>query len=161
LETINPTPHGVVERAREDLMDFEDGLGVEATAADMVAIGRECGVEPFDVVWPKVPKRDAADAGDDVQPDVAVIAGPGGWPQPSLVGREPSLGQVDADGEAGATRRTIAQPVVGEAMGEFFGKLAIGARGVSATALAAGDRVEAFVDDGVVLVPLADDVALH
>ncbi len=113
-------------------MDLEDGLAVEATATGVVAVGRERGVEPFDMVRPKVSKRDAADAGDDVQPDVAVIAGPGGWPQPSLVGREPSLGQVDADSETGAARRTIAQPVVGQAMGEFLGKLVDrGQRGAS------------------------------
>jgi len=113
------------------------------------------------VVRPEGSKRDPADAGDDVQSDVAVIAGPGGRPQPGLVGREPSLGHVNADGEAGAARRTVTQPVVGEAMGECIGLLPIGARWVPASMLAAGDRVEAFVDDGVALVALADDVALH
>ncbi|MCA1702168.1 MAG: hypothetical protein LC808_02420 [Actinobacteria bacterium] len=66
-------------------------------------------------------KRDPADAGDDVQPDVAVIASPSGGSQPGLVGGEPSLGQVDADGEAGAARRTVTKPVVGEAMGKCIG----------------------------------------
>jgi len=96
-----------------------------------------------------------------VQPDVAVIASPGGGPKPGLVGREPSLGQVDADGEAGAARRTVTKPVVGEAMSKCIGTLAIGARWVPASMRAAGDRVETLVDDGVVLVALADDVALH
>lgn len=82
-----PTAHSVVERPPQDLVDLEDGLGVEATATDMVAIGRERGVEPFDVVRPKMSKRDPADAGDDVESDVAVIAGPGGRPQPGLVGQ--------------------------------------------------------------------------
>lgn len=95
-----------------------------------------------------------------MQPDVSVIAGPGRRPQPSLVGREPPLGQVDADGEAGAARRTVT-PVIGQATGESLGKLTIGASGVPASSLASGDRVKAFVDDGVVLVALADDIALH
>ena len=86
---------------------------------------------------------DPADAGNDVESDVAVIASPGGGPQPGLVGWEPSLGQIDADGEAGAAPRTVTQPVVGEAMGECIGLRPIGSRRVPASAFAAGDGVEA------------------
>lgn len=44
-----PTAHGVIERPAEHLVDLEDGLGVEAAGADVVAVRRERGVEPFDV----------------------------------------------------------------------------------------------------------------
>ena len=49
----------------------------------------------------------------------------------------------------------------GELCGETFGLGSVGARGVPGAALPTGDGVETFVDDGVVAVSLADDVAVH
>jgi hypothetical protein len=71
------------------------------------------------------------------------------------------LRQVDTHGEAGAARRPVGHPVRGEAPDELFGFGSVWAGGVPTAPFTAGDRVEPFVDDGVVLVALTDDVALH
>jgi hypothetical protein len=49
----------------------------------------------------------------------------------------------------------------GESGDERFGFGTVGSGGMPAAAFLAGYRVEAFVDDGVVAVPLAGDVSLH
>lgn len=142
-------------------MDLEDGLGVEAAGADGPTVGEELGVETFEVLDAEMAERDAADLGNDVQDDVAPVGIPGTDAQRQLLGGQPPLCQVDGDGEAAAVPGPARVVLDGELRGEGLGVCAGRACGVPASAFAAGDRVEPFVDHRVVAVALACDVALH
>ncbi len=100
----HPPPHGIVERASKHHVDLENRLRIEAALSHVVAVGEQAGVEPLDVVGSQVPERDASDAGDDVQLDVAPVAIPGARPKRGPLARQPTLREVHADGQAAPPR---------------------------------------------------------
>jgi len=52
-------------------VDLDDRLVVQPAGPVGAAVVEELGIEAFEVVRPEVAQRDATDARDDVNPDVA------------------------------------------------------------------------------------------
>lgn len=142
-------------------MDLHDGLRAESTYAGVVAVDGELRVHALDVVGPQVPQRHTPETRHDMELCVTGIAGPGRGLESRLVGGQPPLGEVDGDGETGPPRRPVPRPVSRKLRCELLGSGAVGSGGMPSPPLPSGEGVEAFVDDGVVLVALANDVALH
>lgn len=80
--------------------------------------------------------------------------------QLEALGGEPLVCEVGPEGER-ADLVVAAVALGGEARNERCGFGAVGAGGMPAAVLLAGDGVEPFVDDGVVAVSLAGDVSLR
>src|SRR5690242_749250 len=92
--------------------------------------------------------------------DVALVARISGGGEHDLLAGQPAVGEVGAEGER--PRLVVAAvPFSGELRCQPFGVGSVGAGGVPAPPLPAGDGVGALIDDRVPAVALPRDVALH
>src|SRR5690606_30237363 len=96
-----------------------------------------------------------------VQVDVAPVRVVGAGPNPGLLDRQPPLGEVLPEVELlGGHRYAVVTTLdlLGE---ELLGVAAPGARRDPGPALLASPRIDAVVDDGVVVVALLVDASAH
>lgn len=126
--------------------------GTPATAVLLAALGEEGGVEQVDVLGRELVERPAA-----VQVDVAPVGVVGARPHPRLLDRQPPLREVLGDGELVGRDRLTHVLTTDQVRQDPFGAVPPHPRGDPPAALLAGPRVDAVVDDGVVLLALRLD----
>ena len=149
---------GVGERTADDEVDLEDGLRCERPAP--VGRAEHRLVERVELFGPQAPDRDPPEGREDVAFDLAAVAVEGRRGEVDLLAGQPAPCEVCAERERpGLVVATVA--LLRKAGGEALGLVSAGAGWVPAAALASGDRVEAFVDDGVPAGALLRDVSLH
>jgi hypothetical protein len=151
-------PDGVAERAPDDQVNLVDGLGCQPRPG----LGRveHLAVEGFEVMGPQSTQPDPPEGGEDVELGLADITPVGAGSDRELLARQPLGHQVRTERQ-GADLIVPAVTLGGQPSREPLGLVSVGAGGVPAALCPTGDGVEAFVDDGVVAVALASDVALH
>jgi hypothetical protein len=140
-------------------VDLSDRLRVERATRRRVTAREQLGVEPLEVLGAQVSERDATDAVEHVELDVAAVAVPRARSQRQLLEREPLPREIAAKCRSGRARAGAG--IIGELARQQLSVVATGAGGVPAAPLSSGDRVEHFVDDGVEPLPSLHHVTAH
>ena len=148
----------VTECLADDDVHLEHRFRVEADAFHL-AVDKEFGVEALEMLGPQPAQRNRSKSGKDVLDDSPSVGIPRAWPEADLLGRKPPLQEVHSESQPGRFGGVVL--LGGEGLGHVLGSVAVGAGGMPATALPAGNRVDAFVDDGVEAGSFGDDVSPH
>jgi hypothetical protein len=145
------TLDGVFERAADDEVDLVHRLGRERSP--VAARVEQLVVEGFEMVRPEPSKSHPTERGDDVVVDVAPIAVVGRRSEHDPLAWEPPAHEEGTEGEA--PHLVVASLEFScQASRQPFSVFAARTCWMPASALFAGDRVDAFVDDGVPAVAL-------
>jgi hypothetical protein len=117
-------------------------------------------VERLDVVVAQPAQTNTSEGGHDVALHVALISAVGAGSELQLLGRQPLTGEIGTEGQRTHGVGT-ALLFGGEPRRQVLCRGAVGAGRVPPSPLAAGDRVEPLVDDGVEPSPPLRHVAIH
>jgi hypothetical protein len=153
--------HGVIERSTQDHVDLYDGLVAEPSRAVGASVVEQVGVQALEVIGTQLPQRDPPDSRDEMEIDDSPVGVPRARPQDHLLRRQPALGQIHGNREAGSLMASAPAMSSGEIACQRLGDCSVGAGGMSPSAFTTRERVDALVDHDVVPVTLACDVALH
>ena len=138
-------------------MSAVHGLGCRAST---VARVEQRAVERFDLLVAQATDGDPSERGEHVQLQVALIAPVGAGGQVQLLGREPLVGQVGAEGQ-GPHRVDAALLGRGQRGSEPLSLGPVGAGRMPPPNLLAGDRVPALVDHRVEPAAPLGHVSVH
>ena len=92
---------------------------------------------------------------------MATVRIPGARAENDAFRREPPLREIERDGQTAPLCAAISSTSLGERGRKLHRGASIGAGGMPPSAFSTGDRIGAFVDDGVEPATLLSDVALH
>jgi len=139
---------------------YTDLGAVDSQRSTAVAGVQHPVVQSLEVMGSQPAEPGGAEGGEDVALGLVYVAAIGAGGQGELLAGQPLPCQVGAEGER--TDVIVASVAFRcDSGGEPFRLGSIGSGGMPGPSLPAGDRVEPFVDDGVVAASLGCDVALH
>ena len=118
---------GVIERSTQDHVDLHDGLVVEPSRAVGASVVEQVGVEALEVIGTQMPQRDPPDSRHDMQVDDSPVGVPRARPQDHLLGRQPALGQIHSNREAGSLMAAAPAMSIGEIACQRLGDCLVGA----------------------------------
>ena len=127
----------------------------------LASLGQQGRVENVEIVGCQPLDRSTAERRQHVEVDIAPVRVVGAGTHPRLLDRQPPIGEVLPEGELlGRHRHAVVAAL--DLLGEhLLGVAAPGPRGDPRPALPAGPRIDAVVDDGVVVVALLLDASAH
>ena len=105
---------GVIERSTQDHVDLHDGLVVEPSRAVGASVVEQVGVQALEVIGTQMPQRDPPDSRDEMEVDDSPVGVPRARPQDHLLGRQPALGQIHSNREAGSLMASAPPMSIGE-----------------------------------------------